>query len=75
MRLISLFLICVSFGFGQKKLKPKSTRILFVFDASKSMKTEYNGITRMEGAKKLFYKFIDSLSKDKTYQFKRLLVY
>ena len=69
MRLISLFLICVSFGFGQKKLKPKSTRILFVFDASKSMKTEYNGITRIEGAKKLFYKFIDSLSKDKTYQF------
>jgi hypothetical protein len=51
MRLISLFLICVSFGFGQKKLKPKSTRILFVFDASKSMKIEYNGSTRIEGAK------------------------
>jgi Ca-activated chloride channel family protein len=51
------------------KTNAKPTRILFVFDASKSMITKHQGIMRMDGAKTLFYKFIDSLSKDKSLQF------
>ena len=56
-------------SFAQTKKTVKITRILFVFDASNSMKAMYQNQTRMEGAKNLFYKFIDSLSKDKTLQF------
>ena len=48
---------------------PKPTRILFVFDASNSMKSQHQNMTRIEGAKNLFYKFIDSLSRDKSLQF------
>lgn len=55
--------------FSQKKAPPKQTRILFVFDASKSMMAKLQNTTRMEGAKSLFFKFIDSLGKDKSYQF------
>ena len=40
-----------------------------MFDASRSMVGKYNGKTRMEGAKELFNKFIDTLSRNKTYQF------
>ncbi len=40
-----------------------------MFDASKSMTNEHNSITRMEGAKQLFYKFIDSLSVLPNYSF------
>jgi len=43
----------------------KKTRVLFIFDASKSMMTKYQGKSRMEGAKELFYKLIDTLSQDK----------
>ena len=56
-------------GLAQTKKPVKLTRVLFVFDASNSMKSMHQGITRMEGAKNLFYKFIDSLSRDKTIQF------
>lgn len=52
-----------------KKNTPKPTRILFIFDASKSMIAKHQGQTRMDGAKTLFFKFIDSLSRDKSYQF------
>lgn len=45
------------------------TRILFVFDASNSMVSKHNNTSRIEGAKILFHKFIDSLSKQKNYQF------
>jgi Ca-activated chloride channel family protein len=54
---------------AQKKPVPKQTRILFVFDASKSMRAKHQNTLRIDGAKNLFYRFIDSLSKDKTYQF------
>lgn len=54
--------------FAQVK-QAKQTRILFVFDASKSMSAKYQDVTRMDGAKALFYKFIDTLSKDKSMQF------
>jgi Ca-activated chloride channel family protein len=57
------------FLYGQKKTAPKQTKILFVFDASKSMVAKYQNTSRMEGAKTLFFRFIDSLSKDKTLQF------
>ena len=46
-----------------------TTRVLFVFDASNSMVGKHGDIQRMEGAKQMFNKFIDSLSKLKNYQF------
>lgn len=54
---------------AQKKPAPKQTRILFVFDASKSMIAKHENALRIDGAKNLFYRFIDSLSKDKSYMF------
>lgn len=47
----------------------KPTRILFVFDASNSMVARHANSNRIESAKQLFYRFIDSLSKNKTYSF------
>ena len=64
-----LFIVLCFFGFGQKKPVVKQTRILFVFDASKSMIAKHDKTTRMDGAKNLFFKFIDSLSRDKSLQF------
>lgn len=52
-----------------KKTEPTLTRLLFVFDASKSMKTQHNKTTRIQGAKELFYRFLDSLNKQKNIQF------
>jgi Ca-activated chloride channel family protein len=52
-----------------KKAEPTVTRVLFVFDASNSMKAKYNSSTRIQGAKELFYKFLDSLNKQKNIQF------
>src|SRR6476620_3211077 len=68
--IITAFLIalCLTAG-AQKKPQPKPTRILFVFDASRSMIAKYQNVTRMDGAKQLFNKFIDSLARNKTYQF------
>lgn len=64
-----LFIVLCFFGYGQKKPIAKQTRILFVFDASKSMIAKHDKTTRMDGAKNLFFKFIDSLSRDKSLQF------
>ncbi len=64
-----LFIVLCFFGFSQKKSIAKQTRILFVFDASKSMIAKHDKTTRMDGAKNLFFKFIDSLSRDKSLQF------
>jgi Ca-activated chloride channel family protein len=72
MRQIPFILLSIFFclpASAQKKIAPKQTRILFVFDASKSMIAKHDNTSRMDGAKNLFFKFIDSLSKDKTYQF------
>ena len=52
-----------------KKTEPTLTRVLFVFDASNSMKTKHKNTTRIQGAKELFYKFLDSLNKQKNIQF------
>src|SRR5687768_3746106 len=54
---------------AQKKTAPKPTRILFVFDASRSMTARHQDATRMDGAKNLFYRFIDSLGRNKNMQF------
>lgn len=64
-----IFILLISYSFSQKKTPPKQTRILFVFDASKSMIAKLQNTTRMDGAKNLFFKFIDSLGKDKSFQF------
>ncbi len=64
----SLFFSAVSLA-QTKKTEPTLTRVLFVFDASKSMKTQHGNKTRIVGAKELFYNFIDSLSKQKNIQF------
>ncbi|PBQ31153.1 von willebrand factor type a [Sphingobacteriaceae bacterium] len=71
MRLLysTFFVFTLLLASAQKKAAPKPVRILFVFDASKSMIAKYENMTRMDGAKNLFYKFVDSLGKDKTMQF------
>ncbi|MGZ3930189.1 MAG: vWA domain-containing protein [Bacteroidia bacterium] len=51
-----------SFPVASQKKQEQQARILFVFDASNSMISKHGNLTRMEGAKKLFYHFIDSLS-------------
>jgi Ca-activated chloride channel family protein len=64
-----VFILFINLGFSQVKKQESLTRILFVFDASRSMVGTHGSITRMEGAKKLFYKFVDSLSHYKNMQF------
>src|SRR4051812_14053461 len=64
-----IFLFIASLALSQKKTVPKPIRILFVFDASKSMIAKHENSTRMDGAKNLFYRFVDSLGKDKSMQF------
>jgi Ca-activated chloride channel family protein len=50
-------------------MSSQTTRVLFVFDASNSMKTMYDNKPRIDLAKTLFYKFIDSLNQLKNYEF------
>lgn len=71
MRLLCSILIFLStFSvFSQAKKQEQITRVLFVFDASRSMVSNHGNLSRMEGAKKLFYKFIDSLAVYKNMQF------
>jgi Ca-activated chloride channel family protein len=71
MRLLCSILIFLSSlsVFSQAKKQDQITRVLFVFDASRSMVSNHGNLSRMEGAKKLFYKFIDSLAVYKNMQF------
>jgi len=71
MRLIVFLLLLWQFTSAQTKSKPvpRNTRILFVFDASRSMVAKYQGTSRMDGAKQLFFRLLDSLSRDKSMQF------
>lgn len=71
MRIFISIIVLLLVGFCQSQTKQfkKKTQILFVFDASRSMDIMHNGIKRIDGAKKLFYSFIDSLSKDKSLEF------
>lgn len=67
--LLLMLLVTGVLGAQVKKTEPSLTRVLFVFDASNSMKAKHGGQTRIQGAKDLFYRFIDSLSKQKNIQF------
>jgi Ca-activated chloride channel homolog len=70
-RSLIIILFCfftLSFS-AQTKKQEQVTRILFVFDASNSMVNKHGLLTRMQGAKDLFYKFVDSLSRYKQMQF------
>jgi Ca-activated chloride channel family protein len=67
--ILVLILSLLSFEFFGQAKKQQLTRILFVFDASNSMASKHGALTRMEGAKKLFYKFIDSLTPYQNMQF------
>lgn len=68
--LFSFILFCSHTICAQvKKTETNLTRVLFVFDASNSMKTKHKNSTRIEGAKELFYNFLDSLNKQKNIQF------
>ena len=64
-------LLCLSLQHNAqiKKEEPTLTRVLFVFDASNSMQSKHGSKTRIQGAKDLFYNFLDSLSKQKNIQF------
>ncbi len=67
MKKTALAIIFLSYSFFLPA--QKTTRVLFVFDASNSMKTMYDGKSRIEHAKTLFNKFIDSLNTFKNYEF------
>jgi Ca-activated chloride channel homolog len=47
------------------KANPIKTRILFIFDASNSMKSVYANEPRIDFAKKVLLQFVDSVSKNK----------
>jgi Ca-activated chloride channel family protein len=65
---ISTFFSATIFA-QQKPVNVPITRVLFVFDASKSMKSKHDQTSRIDGAKKLFYKFLDSLNQQPNMQF------
>src|SRR6201987_1277850 len=67
-RFIHILTLVALFCLVNKSLA-QTTRVLFVFDASNSMKTMYDGKPRIEKAKELFFKFIDSLNHLKNYEF------
>jgi Ca-activated chloride channel homolog len=70
LRYFTIVLVFISsLTFAQAKKQEQITRVLFVFDASNSMVSKHGAITRMQGAKNLFYKFIDSLGTIKNMQF------
>ena len=69
-KLLAISIILTTMVFGQSIQNQSSlTRVLFVFDASKSMKSLHGSTSRIEGAKKLFYKFLDSLNAQPNFQF------
>lgn len=67
--LLVLTLFMLAFVINAQPKTNKITRILFVFDASNSMKSQFDGKAKMDHAKKLFNSLIDSLSKLKNYEF------
>ena len=60
--LISLFFLNFTQIFSQEN-KKKTTRILFIFDASKSMWGEWESGKKISMAKKMFLEILDSLDK------------
>jgi Ca-activated chloride channel homolog len=65
---IYYFIFLFSIGLAaqnQVVSNPIKTRILFIFDASNSMKSLYNNAPRIDFAKKVLLQFVDSVSKVK----------
>jgi Ca-activated chloride channel family protein len=67
--LLVLTLFMLAFVMNAQPKTNKITRVLFVFDASNSMKSQFDGKAKMDHAKKLFNSLIDSLGKLKNYEF------
>ncbi len=59
------FLLSIDCVFAQQTqvYKPNVSRVLFLLDASGSMKEEWNGKRKFDVAKELLYKLIDSVEK------------
>lgn len=67
--LLLFFCFCMAFAFAQDvkegeqlAFKPEKTRILFLLDASGSMKQQWNGKTKFELSKEIIGNLVDSLS-------------
>ena len=58
--LLCISLICHS---QSTTFHPQKTRILFLLDASGSMKEAWNGTTRFDAARALLYKLVDSIER------------
>jgi Ca-activated chloride channel family protein len=62
--LLSFLLIVKPVPAQNARLKPVNpARILLIFDASNSMKANYEGVSRIEAAKKILFRIIDSLQR------------
>jgi Ca-activated chloride channel homolog len=61
-------ILCGNIVVAQTKTQ-KKMRILFIFDASNSMKGALGPKTKMEHAKEMFNRFIDSMGRHKNYEF------
>jgi Ca-activated chloride channel family protein len=59
----ALFLSLYSLSVSAQQKQETPVRILIIFDASNSMKTAYEGTTRIEAAKHLMNRIIDSLQR------------
>jgi Ca-activated chloride channel family protein len=68
-RIVLFLIVFLSFEIYAQKGQQQKTRILFVFDASNSMKGFYQGKAKMDHAKQLFNLLLDSLSRLKNYEF------
>lgn len=69
MRTVSFFIYFIFFSLYFYCQKNSPTRILFIFDVSRSMTGKFQGDTKMNKAKELFNKLIDSLALNKNNQF------
>lgn len=68
LKLLLIFCLVPLIGFSQVAKKnelPKKTRILFILDASGSMVEKWEGKTRMEVAKSVLARLVDSLKTQK----------
>jgi Ca-activated chloride channel family protein len=64
MKLFKLFILFLLIFIAENSFaQKKKTRILFIFDASNSMNTEWEGSTRIHTAKKVMLTTMDSLAK------------
>lgn len=62
---MALYFLGLQNSFAQKKVEiPKTTRILFILDASGSMLDKWEGRTRMAVAKEVLSKMVDSLKPE-----------